>query len=146
MKDNDMRPSTPNVRDVRYWERLVQEGQHVGDVVQHDPDSPFDELRQHNTVLHLVVLGFYSLADQSTVVSLLLDNGASPNTTNDNGETPLHMVCQLTMRDPEIVRLLLKHGGDPRMTTNDGKRPVDFLGKYDRYSEEIRSLLGESAS
>ncbi len=138
MSKNDL-----DVTDLQYWQRLADEHPQAGNVVQHDANSPFVDLRHHNTILHLVVLNFYSLKNQVEVVSLLLDRGADPNIQNDKGETPLHLVCQITMRDPEIAKVLLDKGANPRIQTSDGKRPIDFLGNHDSYSREIRAMLRE---
>lgn len=133
-------------KEMGYWERLVEEYPNAGDTVQYDPNSPFDELRCHNTILHLLLLGFYSVPNQAEVARLLLDNGASPNLQNDKGETPLHLVCQGTMRDPEIATLLLTKGANHNVRTNDDKRPIDYLGEHDRYSREIRAMLEQNTA
>ena len=90
MSENGMKQCQPEETDLRYWEQLVKENPHAGDVVQYDADSPFEELRLHNTILHLVILGFYSLANPTKVVSLLLDHGANPNSQNDKEEAKRH--------------------------------------------------------
>lgn len=146
MESQDANRDVPDVTKLRYWQGRVKKHPQLGNVVQYDPNSPFEELRLHNTILHLVVDGFYSIKNPVEVVALLLDHGANPNIQNDKGETPLHFVCQLTMRDPEIANLLLSHGADPRIQTRDGNRPFDFLGMYDRYSREIRTMLEEAVA
>jgi ankyrin repeat protein len=44
------------------------------------------------------------------VVACLLTHGASPNVTNDNGETPLDVAC--TMKDLAAIKLLIASGAD----------------------------------
>lgn len=143
----DIEGKKPGVGEFEYWKRMVAKHPKYGDFVQHDVNSPFDELHHQNTVLHLALLGFYSISEVTELVSLLLENGADPNIQNDKGETSLHFVCQHTMRAPEIARVLLEHGADPTIRTKIGKLPVDFLSDdNDRYSREIRALLGEYKS
>jgi ankyrin repeat protein len=146
MSERKFNPKELDVSNVQYWKQLVKEFPHAGNVVQYDADSPFEELLLHNTILHLVMLNFYSLGNSDEeVVSLLLDYGADPNIQNDKGETSLHLICQTTMRDPEIAKLLLSKGADPTIQTTKGVRAIDFLGHHDRYSSEIRAILEEKA-
>src|SRR4051812_15306382 len=108
------------------WKQLVKDFPGAGNTVQFDASSPFEELRHHNTILHMVVLGFYSLGILTAdVVTLLLSNGANPNLQNDKGETPLHIVCQSTLRDPELARILISYRADPNIRTLDGNMPKD---------------------
>ena len=132
----------PNASRTSYWEDLVRKHPNAGELIQQNPDSPFEELWHHNTILHLIVLGFYSLDDPEEVVYILLNQGASPNVKNDKGETPLHLACRPSMRNPEIVKLLVKYGADPWIRTNEGKLVAELLADdNDRYSREIREVI-----
>lgn len=139
-----MRRQEPDSSKFEYWDRVTTKYPCVGNEVQFDADSPFEDLRLHNTILHLVVLGFYCIRNPITVVQLLLDRGATPNIQNDRGETPLHLLCQVALRDPEMVKLLLERGANPNVQNIEGKRPIDLLGVHDSYSREIRSMLEKS--
>lgn len=143
MSERDILHSESGSAELRDWEGFIQEHPCAGGAVMHDPLSPFDELHWHNTILHLVVLNFYSLTDAAKVVTMLLGFGANPNSQNDKGETPLHLACQATRRDPDIVKILLKYGADPLLRTKDGKQAIDFLGNHDPYSREIFAVLKE---
>jgi ankyrin repeat protein len=61
------------------------------------------------------------------VLRVLLERGGDPNTPDDRGRTPLHLLFASTLvRDPtEAVRLLLEHGADPQRPDRDGKTPLD---------------------
>ncbi|MCA9178531.1 MAG: ankyrin repeat domain-containing protein [Planctomycetales bacterium] len=144
--DDTAADGTPT-SDLHYWQNLVREHPQAGNTIQYNADAPFEEYRKHNTILHMVVMNMYSLSPEmmQDVVSLLLQHGADPNIQNDDGETPLHVVCQTTMRDPSIAKLLLAQGADSSIKTNKGKLPIDMLGSdEDRYSREIRLLLQQS--
>jgi len=54
-------------------------------------------------------------------VKLLLDNAADPNSTNNDGMTPLH--CAVS-KNPAIVDLLIKAGADCNIRDDMGKTPL----------------------
>jgi hypothetical protein len=60
--------------------------------------------------------------DLPAIAALLLQAGANPNQSDDDGETALH-VAAFEDRD-ECVRLLLAHGANPNVKTELGKTPL----------------------
>jgi ankyrin repeat protein len=68
-----------------------------------DPNLPNKTTKM--TLLHQK----YSLKRTNTA-RLLIQYGASVSAQNCDGETPLHVACQLVI--PEFVQLLPKHGAD----------------------------------
>ena len=61
----------------------------------------------------------------------LLRKGASIDTKDANGLTPLHMVCKLCKfyHDLDVAEFLLRNGADETITDNDGKTPQDLVEK-----------------
>ena len=75
------------------------------------------------------------------VTALLLNSGASPQTTDLWKVTPLH---ESAIKGKfEICKLLLKHGADPNKKNRDGATPLDLVKERD---SDIAALLrGDSA-
>ena len=63
-----------------------------------------------NTALHIA-----SLAGQSLIVTILVENGANVNVQSLNGFTPLYMAAQENHED--VVRFLLTHGANQALST-----------------------------
>ena len=63
-----------------------------------------------NTALHIA-----SLAGQSMIVTILVENGANVNVQSLNGFTPLYMAAQENHED--VVRFLLSHGANQALST-----------------------------
>jgi ankyrin repeat protein len=77
------------------------------------------------TALHLAT------ADASpTVVKLLLDAGASVNSRDARGLTPLMWSIGTDRPEPRIVRMLLDHGADASLASNIGETAADWARKY----------------
>uniref|UniRef100_A0A1Q3FZN3 Putative 26s proteasome regulatory complex subunit psmd10 n=1 Tax=Culex tarsalis TaxID=7177 RepID=A0A1Q3FZN3_CULTA len=73
-------------------------------------------------------------------VQLLLDHGASINTTDEDGNTPLHLAFQ--QREMELVEFLLQNGANSRAVNGEGKRPFEMAPTLERelfyfYSDEF---------
>ncbi|ETN85635.1 ankyrin repeat protein [Necator americanus] len=66
--------------------------------------------RKGNTALHIA-----SLAGQSLIVTILVENGANVNVQSLNGFTPLYMAAQENHED--VVRFLLSHGANQALST-----------------------------
>jgi ankyrin repeat protein len=57
------------------------------------------------------------------LVTLLLQYGAEPGATDDNGTTPLHLAAR--SGNAQIVRELLSHGANPSPRNLAGVTPYD---------------------
>ncbi len=68
--------------------------------------------------LDVALLHVAGFDDQGIVVPLLLEAGADPNASDEQGETPL--IHALKDYDPNSVRNLLKAGADPNAREADG--------------------------
>lgn len=73
------------------------------------------------------------------IVKLLLDNGADPNTREQNGFTPLHAAAQ--NGDEEMLRTLLFGGADLTLTGKNGKTALDLA--MEAGHEKATLILGE---
>lgn len=79
--------------------------------------------RQSTTVGKYPVCKFPSLP----VVQLLLEVGASPNATDGDGNTPLHVVAKNHIREPEIIKALLEGGAHVDTCNLQRQTFVDLL-------------------
>ncbi|KAN0130306.1 Ankyrin repeat-containing domain protein [Lactarius tabidus] len=85
------------------------------------------------------------------MVRVLLDRGATVDSENDLGQTPLHMVSQGAYMSQDdgvrIAQLLLEHGADVNAQDNNHATPLDLASHHGMF--EIESLLlryGEKAN
>ena len=72
-----------------------------------------------------------------SMVRLLLEKGANPNSQQANGTSPLHSAVHRGMKD--AVEALLAHGADVLLAMEDGRTPLDFA-KAEGH-EQIESIL-----
>lgn len=85
-----------------------------------DPNSRSSNNR--NTALHEA-----TLAGHADIVTCLIENGANQVLTNESGNTPLHVACQ--MGNIVIARILMKSSGGKRalqIQNKKGLRPIDL--------------------
>lgn len=61
------------------------------------------------------------------LISLLLELGSSPNATDSNGNTPLHLIARFRPLSNSIVHLLLQYGAHIDARNNDGLTPLSLL-------------------
>jgi ankyrin repeat protein len=99
----------------------------------------------HTTPLHAA-----SVKGHADVVSLLLRNGANPNSLDDRGRAPLHRVSHggqliVVQSSLEIARLLVNSGADVSVTDNGGWTPLHVAAKRG-YRDVVQLLLGSGAS
>jgi ankyrin repeat protein len=90
------------------------------------------------TPLHLA-----SLYGWVEMVRVLLDRGATANSEDNLGQTPLHMVSlgtYISLEDgARIAQLLLENGADVNAQDNNHATPLDLAKRYGR--TEVESLL-----
>jgi ankyrin repeat protein len=99
----------------------------------------------HTTPLHAA-----SVKGHLKVASLLLRNGADPDSRDHLGRVPLHRVSQggqlvMGKSSLEIARLLVNSGADVNVTDYDGCAPLHAAAQTG-YREIADVLLGSSAS
>lgn len=75
---------------------------------------------QRNQPLHAAV----AIGRNTTIVTLLLEKGASVNARQVGGFTPLMSAAAANRRD--LVELLLAHGADSALTNDQGQTAADF--------------------
>lgn len=73
-----------------------------------------------NTALHIA-----SLAGQSMIVTILVEDGANVNVQSLNGFTPLYMAAQENHED--VVRFLLSHGANQALSTEVSSRYFSYI-------------------
>jgi ankyrin repeat protein len=127
-----------------------------------DPD--FLSSREHYSYtnigpLHFLSCGLYSPNRENVpaAMKLLLDNGANPNIINDQGDTPLYILTELSNNfhsidyQLKLFNILLNHGADMTQKNHEGIAPADHLvGKsnfnlliHDKPEEVILNLEQE---
>jgi hypothetical protein len=114
-------------------------------IAAHSPDVN-NRGGSHTTALHAA-----SVKGHLEVASLLLINGADPDSRDHRGRVPLHRVShggQLVMAKSslEIARLLVNSGADVNVTDDEGWAPLHAAAQYEGYREIAELLLGSGAS
>jgi ankyrin repeat protein len=71
-----------------------------------------------------------------------LENGANPDVTNAEGETPLFVALLIAIREnnPELIKLLLENRANPDATNAEGETPL-FIAIRENNPELIQLLL-----
>ena len=78
-----------------------------------------------------------------TIIRLLLDSGADPNTPDDRGRTPLHWGAQ--NRNPMVATHLLNAGADLHAGDNEGYTPLHIAAAWSGNGRVINLLLNRGA-
>ncbi len=91
------------------------------------------------TVLHNAALQ----TSNPTIIRLLLDAGADPNTPDDRGGTPLHWGVQ--NRNPMVATHLLNAGADLHAGDNDGYTPLHHAAAWSGNGRVVNLLLNRGA-
>ena len=86
---------------------------------------------------------------QPSAIAALLDGGANPNDTDNDGTTPLMMAAGYGYAN--IVKMLLAHKANPRIATNDGITALDLARSgvpdidrftvFDCQTDTVKALL-----
>ena len=92
-------------------------------------------------VLHEAARGCYR-HDNTEVIRLLLEGGATPRLKTDDDYTPLHRAAALC--SPEAVRLLLQHGADPNARDLNRGTPLISAASSGKL-ENLRLLIAAGA-
>lgn len=83
------------------------------------------------------------------LVRLLLEYGANPNATDEDGNTPLHYLLSWRSKmDLGVLEALLRHGADPNVANADGETVLFSLPldrKFRQWPEAIRALVRSGA-
>lgn len=81
------------------------------------------------------------------IIKLLLDNGANTNIKNNQGDTPLTLICQYSNNSiiTEIINLLIKYGTNINITNNNGDNALMLICKYSKNFDVIKLLLEHHA-
>jgi ankyrin repeat protein len=115
-------------------------------IVAHSPDSSDVHSRGgfHVTSLHAA-----SAKGHPEVASLLLRNGADPNSRDDKGRVPLHRVSQggplvKVQLSLEVARPLINSGANVNATDHEGRTPLH--GAASNGYRDIAELLLESGA
>ena len=105
------------------WKNILLEEPDHANKIYFDPESPFDEMREKNTVLHLAAHNFFGV-DSSILVPFLLENGGDPNTRNNNGDTSLHIAYKFGNRDIVACKALIEAGAKVNLQNASGNTPL----------------------
>jgi hypothetical protein len=98
----------------------------------------------HATPLHAALV-----KGHLDVASLLLENGADPNSRDDHGRAPLHRVCQggqviVEQSSLDIMRLLVRSGADVNVADDEGWTLLHAAARCG-YRNVVELLLGSGA-
>ena len=91
--------------------------------------------------LHEAARGCYR-RDNTEIIRLLLEGGATPRVKTDGEYTPLHRAAGLC--EPEAIRLLLRHGADPNALDLNRATPLMNAANSGKL-ESLRLLIAAGA-
>jgi ankyrin repeat protein len=85
-----------------------------------------------NTCLHVAVASLHQVSINGFLDFLIHDCGIDVNTTNDKGQTPLHMFPRTLDHNAQIVMShLLSHGADIQIKDNNGENFLSQVLPHD---------------
>jgi ankyrin repeat protein len=99
----------------------------------------------HRTALHAA-----SVKGHLEVASLLLENGADPNSRDDLGRAPLHRLSHggplvMAQSSLDVARLLINSGADVSVIDDEGETPLHAAARSG-YRDVVELLLKSGAS
>lgn len=128
------------------WEKWLDSHPSEVNAIWHDPAAQMSDLRIHNTLLHLAVLGDIIDGDRAELVELLLKRKANPDVQNDEGDTPLHLACKVDTLSVQIAQLLLQYGANPNIRNSNGYSPLNLVAaRTSKYLQISELLLNNGA-
>jgi len=86
-------------------------------------------------------------------IKLLITEGADVNLSNDQGETPLHVLVRIWPHDSwkedfrtRAISILLDAGADIEAKTRDGKTPLELATQSKNSADAVKALLDRGAN
>lgn len=107
---------------------LLQEGSYAS-------SSIFDK---GESAIHIIASS-YEIED-TEMLKLLLNKGASINAQNDKGETALHLAALVQEEDIALPKLLLQYGANPQLENIQGHTAIDYA-----IDKRIKNLLKKAS-
>jgi len=107
-----------------------------------DPNAECDEWEDRGFDVKFTPLLVASKRDKLKVATVLLEQGAVPNSQDNFGRSPLHLVSRYPSND--LARLLLNHGANPKASDNWGDTALH--GAASEGSIAVATLLLESGA
>ncbi len=80
-------------------------------------------------------------AQDKEVLEVMIEHGADPNATDNNGNSALHWASKNKQIANEAIMVLLQHGADPSVRNKRGALPVEMAARNASDSAVIRTLL-----
>jgi ankyrin repeat protein len=128
--------------------RYIGQSGNVNVKVSAPIDFMTESLTDHDQ--RLLLLNCAIKFDKTEIVENLLKRGANPNLTDDNGDTPLHMIAYSIARISyhsgdkcyhreempfDMLSLFIKYKADPNLKNNLGDSALHIVAKEDRSVE-----------
>ncbi|KAF6214976.1 hypothetical protein GE061_009724 [Apolygus lucorum] len=96
------------------------------------------------TLLMIAIPGYTSSPNHCNLIEYLLDQGASINKADSDGDTPLSRALRFRKRDDDddIIKLLLDRGAEVDTVNSEGNSPLHIaISKYDRVGFKVIKML-----
>ena len=82
--------------------------------------------RLRGSLLH-VALEFSAASERAGLVKFVIDAGVSPNDSDSDGRSPLHVLLKVWSDDISVLRCLIKYGADVNAVDSAGNTPLLVL-------------------
>jgi len=98
---------------------------------------------QFDDIMGVTLLGKASMIGNEQIVSSLIKHGARVNTSDDDGNTPLHLVFHQLANDgsTSVVKLLIDNGAKINAKNKAGNTPLDYASSLSETNKSMVELL-----